>query len=459
MRSLSRARNGVKNFSTAIIAAFLAGLTYWLSPVTHSPDSRWVLPTAVSLVTEGNIGLNEYRDIIKARGTYGLRRKKREFVNFFPVGPALIAAPFVEVMRRHPDSTSKALGISFDGSGGSFLKHRRVIEHLIASIVCGAAVGVLFLMLLPVAAYPLALLLACAAGWSSTLWSVASRGLWQHGPAMLCLGGALAVLVRRSYRAGASQARWFEALSLGGLLAAAYLMRPTTAAAIVSIGLYLLFTDRRGLALMILGALPIAIPFVVQNIGWYGDILPPYYRGEGLRVSATVLEAFAANLVSPSRGILFLSAWTVVSFLTLRRGMSGLVVCLWGWCAAHLIAVSLFDRWWAGHSFGPRFMSEVLPPLLILSALGIQRVTRRRAAVAALGALVMLSGALHAAGALSYTTVVWNRYPVDIDAAPGRVWSVLRPQSLAPLYLKIGVPRSSRPDEGDNDSPPAGSTP
>jgi hypothetical protein len=236
-------------------------------------------------------------------------------------------------------------------------------------------------------------------------------------------------------------------------------MRPTVAAAIVGIGAYLFFTDRRSLVLMILGALPVAIPFIAHNISWYGDILPPYYQGRDLRFSGTALEALAANLISPSRGLLVLSAWTLVSFLTLRRNMNALTLCLWGWCFAHLIAVSLFDRWWGGHSFGPRFMSEVLPPLMILGALGIQRVKRRGAALSTLGLLVVVSVVLHSSGALSYATVVWNRYPGNIDEAPRRVWSIARPQSLAPLYLNIGAPRSSSTEATDEASPPTGSTP
>lgn len=452
----------MKNYLTTLALTLIAGLTFWFSPVAHSPDSRWVLPTAVSLLTEGDIGLNEYRAVIKARGTYGLRRKKGEYVNFFPVGPALIATPFVWGIRRYPEQAEALFGVRIDGSGESLLQHRRVVEQKIAAVIGAATVGLTFLMLLPIVSLWPAIVVTVCVGWGSSVWSVGTRGLWQHGPALLFLTAALCLCVRLPHLGERARGRWGWGMLLGALLAGAYLMRPTSAVAIIALGAYLGWVDRRWLGPVFFGALPFAAAFVGQSISWYDHILPPYYRGDGLQLSWTTLEALMANLVSPSRGVFVMSAWSLASLWTLRRGASALVVCLWGWCGLHLLAVSCFDRWWAGHSYGPRFMSEIVPPLAVLAALAWRDRLRSWPVRGGFLLLVGLAIGAHAPGALSYATVVWNRYPRNIDDYPQRIWSLTRPQSLAPWYLTTPTPRLRSGDHSPVETTPGvgtGSTP
>lgn len=435
-------KESIRTILFAAILGLVAGVSYWVSPVTHSPDSRWVLPTAHSIVTEGDIGLNEYRSLIKRLGTYGLRKKNREYVNFFPVGPALVAAPFVAAIQRYPLTASRLLNRPLDGTGENLLRHRRVVEHLIASIIGAFTVALCFLTLTPLVSSGVAVLLTGAVAWGSSLWSVATRGLWQHGPAMLCLFGALAVIVRLGRVE--PQRRWGWGIVLGVALASAYLMRPTTSIAIVALGGFVLIRHRHFVPSTIIGGLLVAVPFVAQNIARYDHILPPYYRGAELAFTAVASEAFMANLLSPSRGLLVLSSWVLVALISGRVHRHPLSGALWVWCVLHLLVVSMFDRWWGGHSFGPRFMSELVPPLAVLAALGFEAARRSGSLIRFIvPALIALSIAFHAPGALSYTTVIWNRYPRNIDIEPRRIWSVLRMQSAAPLYLRLERPQSS----------------
>ncbi len=411
-----------------------------------------MLPTAFSLVTEGDLGLNEYRPLIKKIGTYGLRRKNREFVNFFPVGPALVAAPFVAGIERYPDVASRILDIPLDGSGENLLRHRRVVEHFIAAVVGALTVTLCFLTLSSLTTPGIAGLLTLGVALGSSLWSVGTRGLWQHAPAMLCLFGALAIIVRldelpRDWR------RWIWGGMLGVALAASYLMRPTASIGIVALGLFLLARARWILLPTIVGGLALAIPFVASNLARYGHLLSPYYRGAELAITPTVFEAMVANLVSPSRGLLVLSSWVCVALLSLQRPRTPLAIALWCWCCLHLFVISTFDRWWGGHSFGPRFMSDIVPALAVLGAIGLRGCYQRpRLSHLILTALVALSILAHAPGALSYTTVMWNKYPRDIDGEPRRIWSIRRMQSAAPLYLEVGRSAKAAPGVTDRNS-------
>ena len=435
--------DGRKVFLFAVILSMIAGFTYWKSPLDHSPDSRWVLPTAHSILSEGNIGLNEYLPTIRKIGTYALLRKRKEFVNYFPVGPALMAVPLVWIIDHFPERMSYFLGVPVDGSGEMLLRHRRVIEHFIASVIAACVVGVCFLTLTPFISIKWSLALTVAVGWGSSLWSVASRGLWQHGPAMLCLFGALAFLVRLECSDSENHHQRSWGLAIGVILGAAYLMRPTAIIGLAAILVVLFLNHRIAFLYAILGGSVIAAFFFWSNLERYGHILPPYYQSGKLRFSSTTPEALCANLFSPSRGLLILSSWTLIGFLAPPRKDSPLRCCLWGWFGLHLLIVSMFDHWWAGHSFGPRFMSEAVPPLIVLSAISIAQHAPARLHLSVVVSLLIGTSILaHAPGALSRATMLWLIYPRNIDEDPSRIWSVRRMQSAAPLYLRVGGPRT-----------------
>jgi hypothetical protein len=112
--------------------------------------------------------------------------------------------------------------------------------------------------------------------------------------------------------------------------------------------------------------------------------------------------------------------------------------------AADLVVVSLFPVWWAGHCFGPRFMTGSVPWFVVLGTLGLRagltwrgaRSANTRAgwrAQSAFGAaLLVLSVFINASGAIHQATWDWNEGPpLNVDLYPERVWDWRQPQFLA----------------------------
>ena len=111
-------------------------------------------------------------------------------------------------------------------------------------------------------------------------------------------------------------------------------------------------------------------------------------------------------------------------------------------------AVSGFDPWWAGYSYGPRYTTELVPWLVLAAILGLRATLRwrqerslRRASglwewrltLGAGAVLLAASAFIHARGALAVATRTWNKRPVGLDQAPWRVWDWRQPQFLAGL--------------------------
>jgi hypothetical protein len=217
-------------------------------------------------------------------------------------------------------------------------------------------------------------------------------------------------------------------------------IRPTSAIEIVVLTAYVVARHRAQTLRYLAWSLPVALPWLAYNLAVHDALLPSYYLTLRLGSVATFAEALAGNLVSPTRGllvyspILALAAWGVALDLRspTRRSLSaafGVIPIL------HWIAVSLFPHWWAGHSYGPRLMTEATPFLAYFLLPVFEHLPRlrrpvRAAAFSAALLLAVLGTAMHAAGATSSEGYAWNVLPQDVDRHPARLWSWKDPPFL-----------------------------
>ncbi len=77
--------------------------------------------------------------------------------------------------------------------------------------------------------------------------------------------------------------------------------------------------------------------------------------------------------------------------------------------------------WWGGHTYGPRYLLDLLPLLVPLAAHGASRLQGRIAA-GLVGAAIAWSVAVAALGAFCYPNGQWNVDPLDVDRAHQRLW-------------------------------------
>ncbi|HEX5876242.1 MAG TPA: hypothetical protein VFY60_16450, partial [Pyrinomonadaceae bacterium] len=168
-----------------------------------------------------------------------------------------------------------------------------------------------------------------------------------------------------------------------------------------------------------------------------------YRLGAQLRTHS-IWVAMLGNLVSPSRGLLiFVPSLIFVGYLLVRywkyvqsRRLVGVSLTV---LVLHLILVSSFPIWWAGFSFGPRFLTDVVPWFVLLAIMGVQAMllaSEQRGPVykaeVIFGVVLLAAGIfIHARGANSPATQMWNARPVSIDEHPERLWDWRDPQFLA----------------------------
>jgi hypothetical protein len=417
-----------------------------LFPVNTPFDSKLTLPTTVSLLREGNITLDEYAPTFETY-RHGLYEWDGHLYNFFPLGPSLAALPLVALTEGgahlaeplghvHP-AISRAVAhwrALYDATGALPLEDWNDPQRLMASVLVALAGVVMYVLGRQTLSRPRALLLSTAFVFCTPALSTASRALWQHGPSLLCLSLVLLCLVRAQTEP--RYAGW-----AGLPLALSYVMRPTNGVSVLLLSAYVLWTHPRQALKFFAGALAVAVPWCAVNLANYGSVLAPYYDSQRLETNpALFAEALAGNLVSPARGLLVFTPLVLLSLwgLVLER-RAGSFTRLHGFLVAilvlHWLAISSFPHWWAGHSYGPRFFTDMVPYLCffllpVVRALGWSGPSARRPLTATFAVLALLSLAIHVHGASSRKVYQWNSTPVDLDLHPERLWDWSDPQFL-----------------------------
>lgn len=270
--------------------------------------------------------------------------------------------------------------------------------------------------------------IALALGAGTGFWPTASQTLWQHETAIF--GLSIAVYAAMTLERGG----WSRPALLGAGLGLAGASRLQLAPlVVVMLAGSVAFAGWRRALVAAACAAAVVTPVLVLNALWFGTILGAAPRLEALHetVHATSgsfslqVDGFAGLLVSPNRGLLIYSPVVVVALIGAARGMRERWRTPHRWlllaATAQFVLYGLYSVWWGGHTYGPRYMLDVLPLLVPAATFGIEMLrTRPRVAVASM-ALAWSIG-VSALGAFNYPEGRWNNEPGDVDRYHERLW-------------------------------------
>jgi hypothetical protein len=432
---------------------FLTTAVFALSPVVTNYDSFATFPTAVSIVNRHTLSLDAYRHVLST--SYTVSHAHGHLVSSYPWAVGLFAIPAVIVI-----DLAHALG---GPSADSIVTDQAQIQNLVqlfsASIVTGLACATLALLAYRRLRGPAekrrnwALLCGLVFAFATSAWSTASRALWQHGPSILFLAMALVALDRLFPRNANDKGTRIDSiwppLIAGVCIAGSVTMRPTNAVALALVTVLVFWkAQRRSAAIYTIGVLAVFIPWTLITYHYYGTPLQPYDQASKLGLSSTFFESVAAQLISPSRGLFIFSPIVLVGVAGLavakrRRQISPLEALSAAAIPCYLVAIALFPVWWAGTSFGPRFMTETLPFFFVLAIPFVDWIMAWRAEkpvgrpvvyrIAVMCSVVALvfSVLVNAQGGVLRSSICWNlKSPTfaSVDNDPARAWSWSDPQ-------------------------------
>ncbi|MDP3980332.1 MAG: hypothetical protein Q8Q33_02840 [Chlamydiota bacterium] len=409
-------------------------IVHWRSPVITSTDSVWSIYTAESITQEYNTNLDEYEDTIELHMHYAIERVNQHYYNTFPLGTSLICVPFVMaidgalaipiIQEHYQDKTGIHKIIRATDIYG-------LVERMIASIIVAMSAILIYLIALSSLEQRSALFLSLLFAFCTPAWSTASRALWQHGPSMLMLTLTLYIIVK-------AQKRPWTIVLAGIPLSFSYIIRPTNAISIIILSIYIIIKYRSFFLYYAGFGLMIMIPFFLYNLNIYANLLSPYYMPGRIGLNPDFYEALAANLFSPARGLLIYSPvllLTVFGFKLKSKQNDLLYKLIAVIIIAHWISISSFPHWWAGHSYGPRFFTDMIPYFMFLLIPSFKWLSHARGPMKFICMVlcimsISISGFIHARGALSFEANEWNDKPQNVDAFPDRIWEWKDPQFM-----------------------------
>jgi hypothetical protein len=272
-----------------------------------------------------------------------------------------------------------------------------IMEKLTSSCIAALSVALLYLLLRRRASERVAVLLTVAYAFGTTTWVISSQALWQHGMGQLLLIVCLLVLT--------AECTTIKALAAGLFLGLLATNRPPDALLAAALGVYGLFWARRRIWLLAVGStLPIGL-VVFYNLHVTGNIAGAYgLMGKPSFFQHDLFYGIAGILFSPMRGLFVFSPFLL--FLALigphlkSRREPGLTLAMLVCVFLQIILYAKAD-WRAGISWGPRYMTDLLPILVWLLAPAVSSL--RTFGRVCFIATVVVSGTIEGIGAFCYT--------------------------------------------------------
>ena len=378
------------------------------------------LPAALipfSILLDHSVTLDRFGPYLRDHVWYAksvTRQEGGHWYSSYPIGGPVLATPLylpiacVPWVRRQDAATLIAVA--------------RVAEKFVAVALAAAAAVLLLALLRRMLPEREAWLLALAFALGTGNWSTASQALWQHTYGQVAVLGCLYAIDR--WEEGTADAKWEW---IAGLCASCALtIRPTNIVLPVALGVVLGLRRTKPAAWIRVFA-PVMLAGALTAVGNFA-VFGRFSGGYSPVPSRHFLEGLAGILFSPGRGLLIYTPVAVFALAALSRraraaaGPHRMVILAAGvFSVCQTGIVAFWPTWWGGYCWGPRLLTEMLAPLMILIAAGLPALSGSGwkwavAAAAVYGCLIQ------GVGVYCYPKGRWDRAPVSVDSHPERLW-------------------------------------
>lgn len=362
-----------------------------------------------SILRQGNLDFDEFTWLRRLNPhPYFLRQLPNgHWLSVYPVGVPVMMTPLYLPVTRWLEHHQ------IEDDDVRFRLASVVMERISAALLTAASVSLVFLAAAATATPGVAVVLALIYGLGTSTWAISSQALWQHGPAELGLAGLCLFLIAPNTRR--------NAVAAGGFAALAVLARPTMML-FALVALVFVWRERRSQLMFFL-----SLPVVGAGLLFAYNLRLVSIVTGGYQLKAFALPKLwplVGLLFSPNRGLFIYAPFTALAVpVVLRPSRAGprwLAYAPIG-IAGYLLLYSSWPGWWGGHCYGPRFLTDILPVLVLCAAQTVERLRRSREGRMLVAALAFWGFVVQAIGVYCDDNS-WNALPKSVDVAPWRAW-------------------------------------
>jgi hypothetical protein len=378
----------------------------------------------VTLLTEGTLRMDKYNDYYtdyyrkilhsekKIPNVYFFHKTEAGFFSTYPIATGLLVTPLYAV--------PVGLYSLFHPTTAEWVFFAQVAEKIAAATVASGAAVLFYLICLRLSLRRWrAWVLTFAYAFASEAWTISSQALWQHGPGVFfILAACLAALAHL----GNPSAR--KALLIGFCCGFAIAIRPTNVLFAAALGGWVLIRRPSFWFYYLFPVTVFCVALASYNAAIFGNVRGGYTAP----FQGNFLEGFSGILFSPGRGFFLyfpLAFFGLAGYYrAVRRRDSdiGFYSVLIFSFAAQILLLSKWPTWWGGHCFGPRYLTEVQPMILLASIPWFREARIGSLPGIAFAIFFVWSLFIQGVGAFVYPSGGWDMTPVNIDDRPSRAW-------------------------------------
>lgn len=371
-------------------------------------------------------------------GTYYsfVESDKGHLTSCYPIGTAIVTFPLYCIFYLY----LKLANISINLSSDSFENYRLLFEKLAATIITSISVVIFYLASRIKFVRSLAFISTFIYAFATNTWTTSSQGLWQHGISNLALICIIFCLLKTNRKEGKQKKILLLAAGICcGLLPG---IRPTSLLFSIAAAVYSVFTYRAQSILFLIGLFS-AVPSTIWNLYYFENLTGCYTKAFAISPYVFTFSKFVGTfigiLVSPGRGLLVFSPIILYSCLGAYRVFKfrygkdeKLIVCMTIASLLLIVNYCFFRIWWAGWSYGPRFMTDIMPIacyLINYSPIRLLSSSQKRRNIFNKGFLIFLilltfSLFTQVIGAFGNAGSLWDSTPLSVDEYQFRLWEL-----------------------------------
>jgi predicted dehydrogenase len=404
--------------------------------VIYNSNFRWLLsrdsiPARVlpfSLLLDHHLYLDDwvapYQQGQFTRGAYYVTPARGHLYSVYPIIEPLVISPLYVIpawwLSRQDPQFAK----------GSFVLTTIIesMEKLSASLIAALSVGLLFLALRNYTSQGTSVMITLVYALTSNTWAISSQSLWRHGLTELSFALFLWGL---SKDLDESSGPFWAGLAL----ALASANKPAYVLVVLPFMIYMARSHRKRFLIFCAPLAVMGVLVLSYNFYYFGRILGAYPNPLGpvtapggplTPIHIPWWDGLAGLLVSPNRGLLVYTPWTILALWGAARvwkenyqGWGRYL--LPGMAAVYLVHAKL-GLWWGGGCFGPRYLTDLLPFLAFFLVPIWPKIRSSKITLSIFILFAVFGLWVQIVGAYYYPNGNWDSTPSTLEADPMRVW-------------------------------------
>lgn len=347
-----------------LILLFGVFLVYvnWANPLFMN-DTIGTQALPYSILENHTVYLDEtYQTCMNAPKTASLRRnfayrfvsvEGDHYASIFPIVTPVLITPLYAIPYFFNIPRSSILDL--------------VMSHLASALISAFSVVFIYLACRYVSSRKVAVLSALVFAFATNTWSFSSQQLYAHGMSELLLAAMIFLVIRNEYRNST------ENIVFLGICSGLFIFnRPSDSILVLPVVGYVLWYHREKIGQYLFSGFLSGLPFLFYNVLLFHNLFGGYSKiASRLSFDMTILSNYLGLLISPNRGLFVFSPILILAVFgfwimkdnnkPVYRFLEGTVIAM----AITIMVYASFDDWQGGDTYGPRYLTCILPYLVI----------------------------------------------------------------------------------------------